>query len=56
MTTTWKPENYNSVSVYIVADNAQHVVDFLKNTFDATALRRFDAPDAFSQFSGGDEM
>jgi PhnB protein len=45
MTTTWKPENYNSVSVYLVADNAQRVIDFLKNTFDATDLRRFDAPD-----------
>jgi PhnB protein len=45
MATTWKPENYNSVSVYIVADNAQRVIDFLKNTFAATPLRRFDAPD-----------
>src|SRR6266481_3046409 len=45
MTTTWKPESYNSVSVYIVADNAQGVIDFLKKTFDATDLRRFDMPD-----------
>jgi len=45
MTATWKPENYTSVSVYIVADNAQRVIDFLKKTFDATPLRRFDAPD-----------
>jgi len=45
MTTTWKPENYNSVSVYIVADNAQRVIDFLKKTFDASELRRFDTPD-----------
>jgi len=45
MPTTWKPENYNSVSVYIVADNAQQVIDFLKKTFDATDLRRFGAPD-----------
>jgi PhnB protein len=45
MTTTWKPEGYNSISVYIVADNAQRVLDFLKKAFDATDLRRFDAPD-----------
>jgi PhnB protein len=45
MTTTWKPESYNSVSVYIVADNAQWVIDFLKQTFDAAELRRFDNPD-----------
>jgi PhnB protein len=44
MTATWKPETYNSVSVYIVADNAQRVIDFLKSTFGATPLRRFDAP------------
>ena len=45
MTATWKPEKYNSVSVYIVAGNAQRVIDFLKSVFDATPLRRFDAPD-----------
>jgi uncharacterized glyoxalase superfamily protein PhnB len=41
----WKPENYNSVSVYIVADKAQRVIDFLKETFDAAELRRFGTPD-----------
>jgi PhnB protein len=45
MTATWKPEGYNSASVYIVADNAQQVLDFLKKTLDATDLRRFDMPD-----------
>jgi PhnB protein len=45
MPTTWKPESYNSVSVYIVADNAQRVIDFLKKTFDAEDLHRFDMPD-----------
>ncbi len=45
MTTTWKPESYNSVSVYIVATGAQRVLDFLKGTFDAAPLRRFDTPD-----------
>ena len=45
MSTTWKPEGYNSVSVYLVANHAQRVIDFLKKTFDAADLRRFDAPD-----------
>lgn len=45
MTATWKPAAYNSVSVYIVADNAQRVIDFLRKTFDAADLRRFDMPD-----------
>jgi PhnB protein len=45
MAKTWKPEGYNSVSVYIVAANAQRVIDFLKNAFNAAPLRRFDAPD-----------
>jgi len=45
MSPNWKPENYNSVSVYIMAERAQPVIDFLKKTFDAVPLRRFDAPD-----------
>ncbi|HTB91499.1 MAG TPA: VOC family protein [Candidatus Sulfotelmatobacter sp.] len=45
MTATWKPETYNSVSVYVVTYNAQRVIDFLKFAFDGTPLRRFDAPD-----------
>lgn len=45
MNLIWKPENYNSVSVYVVTDNAQRVIDFLKSAFDATPLRRFDTPD-----------
>jgi PhnB protein len=40
-----KPEGYNSVSVYIVANGAQRVIDFLKKTFEAEELRRFDMPD-----------
>src|SRR5690349_24951716 len=45
MAATWKPDAYNSVSVYIVADNAQRVINFQKKTFDAADLRRFDMPD-----------
>ena len=41
----YKPEGYSSVSVYVMADGAQRVIDFLKQTFDAQELRRFDNPD-----------
>jgi len=44
MGSEWKPEGYTSVSVYLVADGAQQVIDFLKKTFGAADLRRFDAP------------
>src|SRR5262245_48009285 len=40
-----KPEGYCSVSPYLVVNGAQRVIDFLKNTFDATELRRYDMPD-----------
>jgi PhnB protein len=40
-----KPEGYSSVSAYVVANGAQRVIDFLKKTFDATELRRYDMPD-----------
>ena len=40
-----KPEGYSSVSPYLVVDGAQRVIDFLKQTFGATELRRFDKPD-----------
>lgn len=45
MSTNWKPEDYNSVSVYIMASGAQRVIEFLKRAFDAAPLRRFDNPD-----------
>lgn len=45
MGTEWKPEGYTSVSVYLVAEGAQRVIDFLKKTFGATDLRRFDTED-----------
>jgi len=43
MVSEWKPQGYNSVSVYLVADGAQRVIDFLKKTFGATDLRRFES-------------
>ncbi|MCY1074024.1 VOC family protein [Archangium lansingense] len=45
MNRPYKPEGYASVSVYVMANGAQRVIDFLKKTFDATELRRYDNPD-----------
>jgi len=38
----YKPENYNSLSPYLVVENAQKLVDLLTTIFDAKTLRRFD--------------
>ncbi len=40
-----KPAGYTSVAPYLVVAGAQQVIDFLKQTFEATELRRFDMPD-----------
>ena len=40
MIQAYKPEGYSSVAVYIMADGAQRVIDFLKAAFDAEELRR----------------
>ena len=42
MSTIYKPQNYNSLSPYLIVDNAQKLVDLLKAIFGATELRRFD--------------
>ena len=42
---TYKPKNYNSLSPYLIVDNAQKLVDLLKTIFEATELRRFDHED-----------
>ena len=39
---TYKPANYNSLSPYLIVDNAQKLVDLLTVVFDAEMLRRFD--------------
>ena len=41
MPISYKPDGYPSVSSYIMASNAQAVIDFLEKTFDATTTRRF---------------
>ncbi|CAN5627465.1 VOC family protein [soil metagenome] len=40
-----KPPGYSTVSPYLVTTNAQKVIDFLKEVFDAQELRRYDMPD-----------
>ena len=45
MKSRYKPEGYNSASVYIMAEGAQRVIDFLIGVFGATESRRFDNPD-----------
>ncbi len=40
-----KPTGYSTVSPYLVVDGAQQVIDFLKQVFEATELRRYDKPD-----------
>lgn len=39
---TYKPQNYNSLSPYLIIENAQKLVDLLKAIFNAKELRRFD--------------
>jgi PhnB protein len=45
MSHPWKPAGYNSVSPYLVVNGAQRVIDFLKATFAATDLRRYENAD-----------
>ena len=45
MKNSYKPEGYASVSVYMVADGAQELIDFLTATFAATVTRRYDNAD-----------
>ena len=41
----FKPDGYTSVAPYLMVPSAQAVIDFLKQVFDATELRRYDMPD-----------
>jgi uncharacterized glyoxalase superfamily protein PhnB len=41
----WKPNGYSSLSPYIMVAGAQRLIDFLKQAFGATDLRRYDMPD-----------
>jgi PhnB protein len=37
----YKPQNYNSVSPYLIVNGAEATIQFLVNAFDAEELRRF---------------
>ncbi|HEX5720756.1 MAG TPA: VOC family protein [Thermoanaerobaculia bacterium] len=41
---SYKPDNYTTVSPYLIVDGASSTIDFLKSVFGAVELRRF--PDA----------
>jgi PhnB protein len=45
MPVAFKPSGYTALSPYLVVKGAQRVIDFLKQTFDAKELRRYDMPD-----------
>ena len=38
MSSNWKPQGSSTISVYLVAEGAQRVIDFLKKTFDVANL------------------
>jgi uncharacterized glyoxalase superfamily protein PhnB len=42
---SYKPDQYTSVSPYLIVDGANGTINFLKQVFDAVELRRFPAPD-----------
>lgn len=41
----FKPEGYNSLSPYLIVDEAEKLVTLLKSIFNAQQLRRFDRED-----------
>ena len=41
----FKPNGYNSVSPYLVVNNAQKLIDLLKQILDARELRKYRTPD-----------
>src|SRR3712207_7126123 len=45
MDRSYKPQGYSSVSAYIVANDAQGIIDFLMEVFDARQTRRYEMPD-----------
>lgn len=42
---TFKPIGYNSVSPYLIVNDAELMIDLLTEIFGATQTRRFDRPD-----------
>jgi len=43
----YKPDDYSTVSPYLIVNGAEATIEFLKKVFDATELRRF--PDQFGK-------
>ena len=41
MNVTYKPENYNTVSPYLIVSGASDTIAFLERVFDAVEVRRF---------------
>src|SRR5690606_6245642 len=41
----YKPENYNSVSPYLVVDGAQEYMELIRDIFEGELLSRYDRPD-----------
>jgi uncharacterized glyoxalase superfamily protein PhnB len=41
METSYKPQGYSTVSPYLIVDDANGTIEFLKQVFDAVELRRF---------------
>jgi PhnB protein len=41
MTPGYKPDDYSTVSPYLIVDGADATIDFLKRVFAAVELRRF---------------
>lgn len=41
MSIPYKPDGYTSVSPYLIVDGAQATIDFLKEVFGATELRKY---------------
>lgn len=45
MSFNYKPEGYNSVSIYLMADDPGAVIRFVEEVFAAEELRRYEGPD-----------
>lgn len=41
MNRSFKPDNYNSASPYLIVEGASRTIDFLTTVFDAVEIRRF---------------
>lgn len=44
---SFKPENHNSVSPYLMVDGVEKTIQFLQETFEAEFISRFDGQDGF---------